>query len=120
MIETLEGSGSRTSTSGVGRRTVATSLFGGAILATIATASLAQTTPDFPTAKALSSATASGDVVESTPWGPPPGSPPRGRYVRRAAHSVRKRDDHREFHPQRLRGTSSPDETKPTAIRFRE
>ena len=57
----LEGSSSRTSTGNVARRSVATSLFGGAILATVATASLAQTY--FPTAIALSTSTASGYVV---------------------------------------------------------
>jgi hypothetical protein len=62
MNETLEGNHSRSSVGLVGRRSIATSLFGGAILATVATASLAQT-PYYPTASALSSATASGYVV---------------------------------------------------------
>ena len=62
MNETLESSSSRTSIGREGRRSVATSLFGGAILATVATASLTQTTY-FPTAAALSIASASGYVV---------------------------------------------------------
>jgi hypothetical protein len=62
MNETLAGRGPRTSTGFAARRSVATSLFGGAILATVTTASLAQTTY-FPTADALSSATGSGYVV---------------------------------------------------------
>ena len=62
MNETFAGRGSHSAMGLAARRSVATSLFGGAILATVATASLAQSTY-FPTAALLSTGTASGYVV---------------------------------------------------------
>jgi hypothetical protein len=57
------GGGSPSPACGEGRRAMATSLFGGAILATVVTASLAQQVTYFPTATALNSGTVTSGYV---------------------------------------------------------